>query len=178
MKEMESGKWKMENKGVNSNSDEFSIFHFPLSTKKICSACGTETRRGSAKFCLICGKLLREDYQPLDTLRSSYRLQGQSFLVENARREEVTNLFKQNENSVSQMAWACFVYSLVPYLGILFIPFTILVGGFGYVVSLRQPYLGGRKLALVSFGLSFVVLAVQMLLWWLLYIIPELAQQI
>ncbi|MDQ3089497.1 MAG: hypothetical protein M3Q78_13060 [Acidobacteriota bacterium] len=144
----------------------------------ICSACGTETRRGNAKFCLVCGKFLREDYQPLDTLRASYRLQGQSFLVENARREEVTNLFQQNENSVSQMAWACFVYSLVPYLGILFIPFTFLVGGFGYAVSLRQPHLGGHKLALVSFGLSFVVLAVQVFLWWLLYIIPELARQI
>lgn len=144
----------------------------------ICSACGAETRRETAKFCLVCGKLVGEDYQPLDTLRSSYRLQGQTFLVENARREEVTNLFKQNENSVSQMAWACFVYSLVPYLGILFIPFTFVVGCCGYFVSLRQPHLGGRKLALVSFGLSFVVLAVQVLLWWLLYIIPELARQI
>jgi hypothetical protein len=146
--------------------------------KDVCAACGTEARRGNAKFCLVCGKLLREDYQPLDTLRASYRLQGQSFLIENARREEVINLFKQNENSVSQMAWACFVYSLVPYLGILFIPFTFLVGGFGYFVSLRQPNLGGRKLALVSFGLSFAVLAVQVFLWWLLYIIPELARQI
>ncbi len=145
---------------------------------QICSACGTEARRGNAKFCLVCGKLLREDYEPLDALRASYRLQGQSFLVENAPREEVTDLFKQNENSVSQMAWACFVYSLVPYLGILFVPFTFLVGGFGYFVSLRQPHLGGRKLALISFGLSFVVLAVQVFLWWLLYIIPELAKQI
>lgn len=144
----------------------------------ICSACGTETRRDNAKFCLVCGKLVCEDYQPLDSLRASYRLQGQSFLVENARREDVTNLFKQNENSVSQMAWACFVYSLVPYLGILFIPFTFVVGGCGYFVSLHKPHLGGRKLALISFGLSFVVLAVQVFLWWLLYIIPELAKQI
>ncbi len=146
--------------------------------KVVCVACGTETRRGNANFCLVCGKLLYEDYQPLDSLRASYRLQGQSFLIENARREEVTDLFKQNDNAVSQMAWACFVYSLVPYLGILFIPFTFLVGGFGYVVSLRQPHLGGRKLALISFGLSFVVLVVQVFLWWLLYIIPELAKQI
>lgn len=76
------------------------------------------------------------------------------------------------------MAWACFVYSLVPYLGILFIPFTFLVGGFGYFVSVRQPNLGGRKLALASFGLSFVVLAAQVFLWWLLYVIPELAKQL
>ncbi|MGI8638625.1 MAG: hypothetical protein ACR2MG_01515 [Pyrinomonadaceae bacterium] len=144
---------------------------------QMCSACGAEARRENAKFCLVCGKLLREDYQPLDTLRASYRLQGQSFLIENAPREEITDLFKQNENAVSQMAWACFVYSLVPYLGILFIPFTFFVGGFGYVVWFRQPHLGGRRLALISFGLSFVVLAIQIFLWWLLYIIPELAKQ-
>lgn len=146
--------------------------------KVVCVACGTGTRRETAKFCLVCGKLLCEDYEPLDTLRASYRLQGQSFLVENARREEITDLFAQNENAVSQMAWACFVYSLVPYLGILFIPFTFLVGGFGYFVFVRQPHLGGRKLAIISFGLSFVVLAIQLFLWWLLYIIPELGKQI
>ena len=144
----------------------------------VCVACGTEARRDTAQFCLVCGKLLCEDYEPLDNLRASYRLQGQSFLVENARREEVVDLFEQNANTVSQMAWACFVYSLVPYLGILFIPLTFLVGGFGYFASLRQPHLGGRKLALISFGLSFVVLAIQIFLWWLLYIIPELGKQI
>ena len=146
--------------------------------KVVCVACGTEARRETAQFCLVCRKLLREDYEPLDALRSSYRLQGQSFLVENARREEVVDLFEQNTNTVSQMAWACFVYSLVPYLGVLFVPLTFLVGGFGYFVSLRQPHLGGRKLALISFGLSFVILAIQIFLWWLLYIIPELGKQI
>ncbi len=146
--------------------------------KVVCVACGTEARRETAQFCLVCGKLLREDYEPLDALRSSYRLQGQSFLVENARREEVVDLFEQNTNTISQMAWACFVYSLVPYLGVLFVPLTFFVGGFGYFVSLRQPHLGGRKLALISFGLSFVVLAIQIFLWWLLYIIPELGKQI
>lgn len=148
------------------------------SDRRLCSACGTEARRGSANFCLVCGKLLREDYQPLDSLRASYRLQGQSFLVENERREEITDLFKQNENTISQMAWACFVYSLVPYIGILFVPFTFVVSSFGYFTYLRHPRLGGRKFALVSFYLSFVVLAIQIFLWWLLYIVPELGRQI
>ncbi len=143
-----------------------------------CVACGSEARRENARFCLVCGKFLREEYEPLDALRASYGLQGQSFLIENAGREEVTDLFKQNENAVSQMAWACFVYSMVPYLGILFIPFTFLVGGFGYFVSVRQPHLGGRKLALISVGLSFAVLAIQLFLWWLLYIIPELGKPV
>lgn len=143
-----------------------------------CSACGTEVRRSDAKFCLVCGKLLLEDYEPLDNLRASYRLQGQSFLIENAKKQEAANLFEENKNSIAQTAWACVVYSFVPYLGILFVPFAFVVGGLGYFVSHRQPNVGGRKLALASVALSFVVLAVQIFLWWLLYFIPELGRRI
>lgn len=150
---------------------------YPQTTirKRICSACGAEARRINAKYCLVCAKLLKEDYQPLDTYRSSHRLQGKSFLVENAKREEITDLFAREENTVSQTAWACFVYSMVPYLGILFIPLTFIIGSFGVAVSYRQPHLGGRKLALTSMGMSFFVLTIQIFLWWLLYIIPELS---
>jgi hypothetical protein len=87
-------------------------------------------------------------------------------------------LFEKNENSVSETAWACVVYSFVPYLGILFVPFAFLVGSFGVLVSYRKPYLGGRRLSLVSIGLSFVVLVVQIFLWWLLYFIPEIGKRI
>jgi hypothetical protein len=170
---MESRKWKVENEERELKRKQFSTFHFPFST---CSACGAEARRGNAKFCLTCGKLLEEDYQPLDTLRSSYRLQGKTFLIENAKTEEITNLFERNENSVAHTAWACVVYSFVPYLGILFVPLAFLVGGFGYFVSYRQPNLGGRRLALACIGLSFVILIIQICLWWLLYIIPELGR--
>ena len=144
----------------------------------MCSACGTEARRDDAKFCPVCGKLLLEDYEPLDNLRASYRLQGQSFLIENTRKEEIGNLFELDKNSTVQTAWACLVYSFVPYLGILFVPLAFVVGGFGYLVSRRQQNIGGRKLALACVGLSFVVLAVQIFLWWLLYFIPELGRQI
>ena len=88
------------------------------------------------------------------------------------------SLFELNENGVSQTAWACFVYSLVPYLGIIFVPLTITVGGFGVLKSYQNPWLGGRRLALVSLLLSFIVLAVQILLWWLLYIIPSLGREL
>ncbi len=143
-----------------------------------CSACGATSRRGNAKFCFTCGKLLKEDYQPLDTLRASYRLQGKTFLAENAPRAEITDLFARNENEVSQTAWACCVYSMVPYLGILFIPLTLILGSFGVAVSYNKPNLGGRKLALLSIGLSFGVLLIQIFLWWLLYIIPDLGRAI
>ena len=144
-----------------------------VSSSLNCAACGAEARRETASFCLVCGKFLDEDYQPLDTLRASYRLQGKSFAAE---KEEVTQLFERNKNTTSQTAYACLVYSFVPYLGILFVPFTIGIGSFAYLTALRQPDLGGRKLALMSIALSFVVLAVQIFLWWLLYIIPELGR--
>ncbi len=175
---MENGKRKMENGKHDFERGQFPVSRISLAVEKNCSACGAAIRRGNAKFCLICGKLLKEDYQPLDSLRASYRLQGQSFLIENSKSEEIKNLFERNENTISQMAWACFVYSLVPYLGILFVPFTFIVSGFGYLNYLRHPRLGGRKFALVSFFLSFIVLAIQILLWWLLYIVPELGRQI
>lgn len=150
-----------------------------ISASLICSACGSEARRENAKFCLTCGKFLREGYQPLDSLRASYRLQGKGFAIEErGKREEVKNLFEENKNTVSETAWACVVYSFVPYLGILFVPLAFLVGSFGVVVSYRKPYLGGRRLSLASVALSFVVLVVQIFLWWLLYIIPEIGKQI
>lgn len=139
-----------------------------------CSACGAEARRVGAKFCLVCGKLMSEKYQPLDTIRASYGLQGRHLEIETVGREEPKNLFEENKNTVSQTAWACVVYSMVPYLGILFIPFAFVVGGFGYIVSYRRPQLGGRRLAAACIGLSVLVLAVQIVLWWLLYIIPEI----
>ena len=140
----------------------------------ICVACGAQANRDSAKFCFICGKLLREDYQPLDKIRSSYRLQGRNFGFASANGEHREDLFKINRNPIAETAWASFVYSLVPYLGILFIPFTLIVGSLGFAVSVTHPEMGGRKMSAVSVSLSFVVLAVQIFLWWLLYIIPEL----
>lgn len=134
--------------------------------------------RDAANYCLVCGKMLIEDYQPLDTVRSAYHLQGKSFLVENAPHDEIKDLFEINKNSVSETAWASFVYSMVPYLGILFVPVTLIISSFGVLVSLKNPALGGRKLSLASFGLSFPVLVFQIFLWWLLYIIPELSKNL
>ena len=147
---------------------------YKTDTSTLCSACGAESARMSANFCLVCGKLIKEGYQPLDTIRASYGLQGKHIEFEKIAVEEPKNLFEQNKNTVSQTAWACVVYSMVPYLGILFIPFSIVISGAGFYVAHRRPQLGGRRLAIVCIGLTFLILGVQILLWYLLYIIPEL----
>lgn len=175
---MENRKWKLENEDRQREREQFSTLQFPFLVKSFCSACGASANRESAKYCSVCAKLLKEDYQPLDTLRSSNRLQGQTFLVENARREEITNLFPRSENAISETAWAFLVYSIVPYLGILFVPLALITGISGVAISFRRPNADGRKLALTSVALSVIVLIIQIFLWWLLYFIPEIGKQI
>lgn len=151
-------------------------FRIPLFAlrKQNCSACGAAIEREFSKFCRVCGKLLLEEYQPLDTLRASYRLQGKSFQFEKSVDRPAENLFAENKNSASATASAFVVYSLVPYLGILFCPGAFVMGGIGALKAHRQPFLGGGKTSLYSVALSVLIFAVQILLWWLLYIVPEL----
>ena len=174
---MENGQRTIENEKQYRDTGELSIAGFSSSVNAVCTACGAQTERRFAKYCRVCGKFLFEDYQPLDSLRASYRMQGKAIVFEKRREEEMETLFEINENGVSQTAWACFVYSLVPYIGIIFIPLTFIFGGFGVLNFYQRPDLGGRKLAMVSMTLSFVVLALQIFLWWLLYIIPTLGRQ-
>lgn len=171
---MENGERKTKNEIRDSGiRNTFSTFRFPFSIKKICSACGGESNRETASFCLVCGKCLNEGYQPLDAIRSSYGLQRKSLVI--AKETKPPALFEEEKNTVSETAWACVVYAMVPYLGILFVPFAFLAGGYGYLVARRRPNLGGGRLALICIGLSFVILGLQIFLWWLLYIIPEIS---
>lgn len=149
-----------------------------VSATLFCPACGTEAKREFARFCRVCGKILFEDYEPLDALRASYRMQGKTLRFDQKQIQETTSLFEENKNSASSTAWAFVVYSLVPYIGILFCPGAILMGGVGIFVSYRKPYLGGARTSVCSILLGFVVLGIQIFLWWLLYIIPELGRGI
>ncbi len=143
-----------------------------------CSACGTLASREFAKFCRVCGKILREDYEPLDTLRASYRLQGKPLPVSPQQKTvEITNLFDKRENNFTESARALVVYSLVPYLGILFCPLALCAGVCGVFAAYRKPHFGGRRRAFYSIVVSFIILGIQILLWWLLYLIPELAKK-
>ena len=175
---MGNGRRTRENFEREQWREEFSSVSAPLFREKSCPACGSGSRREDAKFCLVCGKSLGEEYVPLDRVRASYRLQGKIFEFQKTDKEEIVNLFEQNKNTAAQASWACLVYSLVPYLGILFIPFAVLTGCFGYLAARRRPDLGGRKLSLACVALSFVVLLIQLFLWWLLFIVPELGRRV
>ena len=78
-------------------------------------------------------------------------------------------------NSLAGTAKAFATYSLVPYLGILFCPGAVLFGTVGVVKSYRSQDASVRSVCYLSTVVGFIVLAVQLLLWWILYQAPRWA---
>ncbi len=142
----------------------------------VCPICSEQARRSNARFCVVCGHNLREDYAPLDSLKASYNLRKQALRqdVSPSKLNIASRLFVENGNGSAATALAFVTYSLVPYLGILFCPGAIVFGGIGLAVSFQNPQLGGRRSAAYSLLLGSLILAIQILLWRLLYLIPEL----
>jgi hypothetical protein len=123
--------------------------------------------------CDICGKLMSEGFQPLDAIRSSHGMQRKRLDFQPEAVEQ-QNLFGQRPALVSDTAWACTVYSMVPYLGILFVPLALAIGGFSYWRAQMKREPGDGRTALLCVVLSLMLLAVQIILWRLLYLIPEI----
>ena len=84
------------------------------------------------------------------------------------------SLFEPEERLSSSAAWACNVYALVPYLGILFLPVAFVLAAFDFSRARRSSKQNDARLAIAAFVTSLFLLACQLLLWWLLYIIPEI----
>jgi hypothetical protein len=162
----------------------------PAATPRACGSCGARARRSGALYCSTCGGALGEGYFPADSLRASYRFErpretwGPRIATRDARRRhldvraapkrlrvEVTP--RVNKNGASSSALACVVYALVPYLGILFCPGALVFGGVGLVRSWRAPHAGGRREAALGVLLGLLILCAQLLLWWILYKVPE-----
>lgn len=79
-------------------------------------------------------------------------------------------------NSLSATARAFATYSLVPYLGILFCLGAVVVGTAGVVQSYRSGQAKEARFACyVSTIVGVVVLVIQLLLWWILYRVPQWA---
>ena len=136
-----------------------------------CSACG-ELQILDSPVCSVCGKGLNEGFQPLDVIRSSYNLQGKNLGLKDPDVDQP--LFRPRGDAVSDTAWACTVYSMVPYLGILFIPVAVVIGGFSFVKAHRAGDERIARTALMSVMVSIALVMIQLVLWWLLYLIPEI----
>lgn len=159
-----------------------------------CPACGATARRAEARFCATCGRSLDGgDYFPTDSLLSSYhqqqrrptapvltatpaparRSRGHADAAPRPRPRLTTMPFDKHNNRASATALAFVTYALVPYLGILFCPGALLWGGVGLLRARRAPHVGGRSASALSITLGLLILCVQVLLWWLLYKVPE-----
>src|ERR671917_362144 len=56
----------------------------------------------------------------------------------------------RNSNAAAGVALAFVTYSLVPYLGILFCPGALVMGGVRLLRAQRAPHVGGRRAAATS----------------------------
>ena len=79
----------------------------------------------------------------------------------------------RNSNGASTTALAFVTYALVPYLGILFCPGAVLMGGVGLYNSYRAPERGGRRASYAGVGLGILIFCAQLFLWWILYKVPQ-----
>jgi hypothetical protein len=79
---------------------------------------------------------------------------------------------EKRQNSAALNARAFATYSLVPYLGILFCPGTLVFGSLGLIKSYKGSQIGGRATSYFSLLAGTVVLILQLLLWWVLYKVP------
>ncbi|MBA2731397.1 MAG: hypothetical protein H0U54_00750 [Acidobacteria bacterium] len=150
---------------------------------RACLACGVEARRVEARYCSACGRSLDESYLPANALRASYNLQHRRTVSRNVSKasgapleNSMSSIFPaRNSNGASTTALAFVTYSLVPYLGILFCPGAVLMGGVGLYSSYRAPERGGRRASYMGLTFGVLIFCAQLFLWWILYKIPEWA---
>jgi len=76
-----------------------------------------------------------------------------------------------DRNGASSAARAFATYSLIPYLGILFCPGAVVMGGVEVFQSYHRP--AGRVTGCASIAAGVIVLGAQLFLWWILYRVPE-----
>ncbi|HEY0377853.1 MAG TPA: hypothetical protein VGC87_13080 [Pyrinomonadaceae bacterium] len=143
-----------------------------------CPACGARARRTDARFCSACGRRLDETYLPADALRASYSPRPASRGATGRLRKPLKGPMAsinpaRNTNGASTTALAFVTYALVPYLGILFCPGAVLMGGVGLYNSYRAPERGGRSASCAGVLVGLLVFCAQLFLWWILYKIPH-----
>jgi hypothetical protein len=156
-----------------------------------CDSCGARARRPEARFCATCGRVLGGGYFPADSLRASYRFERAPAEQGTAARRGARRTFPRvrpsrtgrefmpggRESGAAATAFAFVTYALVPYLGILFCPGALLFGGVGLVRAWRAPGAAqSARASALGLALGLLVLCAQLVLWWILYKVPEWAR--
>ena len=80
------------------------------------------------------------------------------------------SLFGEKKPFAGSAVWACTVYALVPLVGVVFLPFVLVLG----IASLVR----GDVSALRPMAMGLVILAVQLVFWWVLYAVPKWGVQV
>lgn len=83
---------------------------------------------------------------------------------------EENALFREERDLAASVLWASLVYSLVPFLGIVFVPVAAAICVFRLIRN-RDDSAKSLFKYLIS---SIVILLAQLGLWWLLYAVPTL----
>src|SRR3954462_7515599 len=150
------------------------------SPQRICAQCGVEARRVAARFCSACGRSLDESYLPADALRASYNphhrrpvSRGAGKSVKPVKNSLSSSLYPKNRTGASTTAMAFVTYALVPYLGILFCPGAVLMGGIGLFNFYSALARGGRRTSYLGITFGLLIFCAQLFLWWILYKIPQ-----
>lgn len=171
----------MQTSGNDREGDAARTDNDAGSMTRTCFACGADGNRGKARFCMMCGQELEDlTYLPAASLRATYHAPGQPAIHKlksesSVRRLIFTKTSSANRNGASSTAMAFVTYALVPYLGILFCPGAVLMGGIGLVRQWRVPNLGGRNAACAGVVFGIVIFSAQVFLWWILYKVPQWA---
>jgi hypothetical protein len=97
--------------------------------------------------------------------------------IKNAPRESEV-LFDMRENTAAELSWACAVYAMIPYLGIVFTPFSVIFGSVGLYKGFYETNRSGCRRSLLSIILSVILFFIHIFLWWLLYAVPKLGRTI
>lgn len=156
----------------------------------LCPACGASVRRRAARYCNTCGRsfAIDDDYAPVDLLRASYHAQHSSpaSRVVHRRRaadrsarpqpasRRAASSFIPRQNRAAAFALASIVYAMIPLLGIIFCFPAIAFGGWGALAAGRRasllinPERDGRRAARFSFFAGWLLLCLQLFLWWML----------
>ena len=75
------------------------------------------------------------------------------------------SLFDEKKPFAASAVWACVVYSLVPFVGVLFVPIIFVLAVIGLIHR--------EAAALRAVTAGVVILIFQLVLWWLMYAVPK-----